>query len=102
MVCDCCLRRKKLFESFAAIQTDEGTMNLCVQCNDLAYKIRDDANEKNKKEYDEHLRQLEKRGKKAKPIFFNWKKIYTKGLEKILSSQGDGDCESENGTNNTD
>ena len=45
MVCDCCRRKKKLFESFAAIQTKNGQLNFCVECNDLAYKVRDDANE---------------------------------------------------------
>ena len=84
MVCDCCGRKKKLFESFAVIMTDEGKMNLCVDCNDLAYKIRDDANDGNKEQFDEHLKQLEKRGKKARPIFVDWKKKFIEDHNKRL------------------
>ncbi len=87
MVCDCCLKRKKLFESFAAIQTDSGIMNLCVDCNDLAYKIRDDANDGDKEKYDEHLKELEKRGKKPNAIYIEWKKKYLATLDKKLPKE---------------
>ena len=55
MVCDCCGRKKKLFESFAAVRVKNGQLNLCVECNDLAYKVRDDANTMNKDAYIQHL-----------------------------------------------
>lgn len=84
MVCDCCGRKKKLFESFAVIMTDEGKINLCVGCNDLAYKIRDDANDGNKEYFIEHLKQLEERGKKARPIFMDWKKKFIEDNNKKL------------------
>ena len=95
MVCDCCLKRKKFFESFAEVQTDSGIMHLCVDCNDLAYKIRDDANEGDKEKYNKHRKELEKRGKKARIIFVEWKKQFTSGLEKKFpnenyTSGGDG------------
>ena len=35
MVCDCCGRKKKLFESFAAVKYKQTQMNFCVDCNDL-------------------------------------------------------------------
>ncbi len=89
MVCDCCLKRKRLFESFAAVETAEGTINLCVVCNDLAYKIRDDANERNLEKFETHLKELDKRGKKAKPIFLNWKKQFVRDLESVLKSEAD-------------
>ena len=82
MVCDCCGRKKKLFESFAAITTDEGKLNLCVDCNDLAYKIRDDANDGDKAQFDKHLKQLDNRGKNARPIFVKWKKKFITDLKK--------------------
>lgn len=88
MVCDCCLKKKKLFESFAAVQTDQGIMNLCVDCNDLAYKIRDDANEKRREEYDKHIIELEKRAKKPKDIFVNWKSSFLSDLEKKTGWNG--------------
>ena len=39
MVCDCCGRKKKLFESFAAVKHKQTQMNFCADCNDLAYKV---------------------------------------------------------------
>ena len=82
MVCDCCHKKKKLFESYAAIQTDGGVMNLCVDCNDLAYKLRDDANEKNREAYEKHLKALGKWEKSPNEIFVKWKKAFLKDLEK--------------------
>ena len=61
MVCDCCGRRKKIFESFAAVKYGQTQMNFCVDCNDLAYKIRDDANEQNSDSYEKHLKEWKKR-----------------------------------------
>ena len=65
MVCDCCGRKKKLFESFAAVQAKDSQLNFCVECNDVAYKVRDDASEMNKDAYYLHLEQWKKRAKKA-------------------------------------
>ncbi len=87
MKCDCCLKRKKLFESFAAVKTENGKLNLCVDCNDLAYKLRDDAKEGNKDKFNKHLEELEKRCKKAKPIFEDWKKSFLADLYKCFPSE---------------
>ena len=46
MVCDCCGRKQKLFESFSKIKYGKNVINLCVSCNDWAFKIKDDFNEK--------------------------------------------------------
>lgn len=32
-------------------------MNFCADCNDLAYKIRDDVNEQNGDSYEKHLKE---------------------------------------------
>lgn len=82
MVCDCCNKRKKLFESYAVVQAQGGIINLCAECNDLAYKIRDDANAGDKAQFEEHLQAIEKRGKKAKAKFMKWKIIFVNELEK--------------------
>ena len=53
MVCDCCGRRKKFFESFASVKNGEDQMSFCVNCNDIAYKVRDAANENDENQYKE-------------------------------------------------
>ena len=86
MVCDCCARKKKLFESFAAVQTKNGQLNFCVECNDLAYKVRDDADAMNKDAYILHLDQWKKRAKKPTERFIAWQKTFLAPLEKKLSA----------------
>lgn len=81
MMCDCCGKRKRLLESFATIQTNGNRLNLCVDCNDLAYKIRDDANEMDKRSFDLHLDQWKKRAKKPSRDFIEWQKAFLSTLE---------------------
>lgn len=73
MKCDCCGRRKKLLESFANIEIENGSLNLCVECNDLAYKVRDAADEHNKEEFKKYLKQWEKRENSPCDKYLNWK-----------------------------
>lgn len=86
MVCDCCGRKKKLFESFATVQIKGGQLNFCVDCNDLAYKVRDDANEMNKDGYNLHLEQWKKRAKKPSENFVEWQKTFLVPLEERLKT----------------
>lgn len=85
MVCDCCGRKKKLFESFAAVQTKKVHLNFCVECNDLAYKVRDDANESNKENYALHMEQWKKRAKKPSKDFVEWQQEFLAPIDKKLS-----------------
>ena len=86
MVCDCCGRKKKLFESFAVIKTKTDQLNFCVDCNDLACKLRDDANEMNKDFYNLHLEQWKKCTKKPSKSFIEWQEAFIAPLEKKLNS----------------
>lgn len=86
MVCDCCGRKKKLLESFATVQAKNCQLNFCAECNDMAYKVRDDANEINKDAYYLHLKQWKKRAKKPSTSFLEWQKVFLEPLEKKLSS----------------
>ena len=86
MVCDCCGRKKKLFGSFAAVQTKNCQLNFCVECNDLAYKVHDDANAMNKDAYIQHLDQWKKRAKKPTEKFIYWQKTFLAPLEKKFST----------------
>ena len=81
MECDCCHRRKMFYESFAFLETEDDKMNLCVDCNNLLYKLRDYANEGNREKFYEHLKQLEKRQKKPSSIFASWLKSFVVKLE---------------------
>lgn len=85
MVCDCCGRKKMLFGSFAAVQTKNGQLNFCTECNDLAYKVRDDANAMNKDAYIQHLGQWKKHAKKPSEGFIAWQKTFLAPLEKKLN-----------------
>lgn len=72
MLCDCCGRRKRLFESFVVVKYNRMQINLCAVCSDLAYKIRDDVNEQNSNSYKAHLKEWKKRAKKPSKIFLSW------------------------------
>lgn len=86
MVCDCCGRKKKLFESFAVVQAKTGPLNFCVDCNDMAYKVRDDANERNKEAYKGHLEQWKRLAKKPSKSFIEWQKAFLIPLESKFRS----------------
>lgn len=87
MVCDCCGRKKKLFESFAAVKYKQTQMNFCVDCNDLAYKVRDDANEQNQEAYEKHLKEWKKRAKKPSETFLLWQQEFLTPLEKSFKKE---------------
>ena len=87
MVCDCCGRKKKLFESFAAVKYKQTQMNFCVDCNDLAYKVRDDVNEQNNDNYEKHLKEWQQRAKKPSDIFLAWQQEFLAQLEKSLKKE---------------
>ena len=78
MVCDCCKRRKRLFESYALIKTDKKQLHLCVDCNVMLYKLRDAADDKNEKLFNELLVQLENNNKKSTSAFLLWKEEFIK------------------------
>lgn len=78
MRCFCCSIKKKLFESFAELNTENGTLYLCSACNDLLYKIRDDVNDNNKKLYKKHLQELLARKKDPQESYTNWEKTFLK------------------------
>ena len=81
MVCDCCGKRKKLFESYAVIQYKQNSIYLCVDCNDLAYKVKDDVNDKNKEKYDKHLNEWRRLAKKPTDLFLLWQQEFLMMLE---------------------
>lgn len=85
MICDCCGRKKKMFESFAAVQAGNNQLNFCAECNDLAYKVRDDANDMNRDAYHSHLEQWKKRAKKPSSNFTKWQKAFLAPLESKLN-----------------
>ena len=82
MVCDCCGRKKKLFESFAAVKYKQVQMNFCADCNDMAYKVRDDANANNRNDYEKHLIEWKEKAKKPSENFLAWQHDFLAPLEK--------------------
>lgn len=81
MVCDCCGRRKKFFESFAPVKNGEDQMSFCVNCNDIAYKVRDAANENDENQYKELKEEWDKRAKKPSARFVKWQTEFIKPLD---------------------
>ena len=88
--CDCCGRKRKFLESFAVLETGNGVLNFCSECNDLAYKVRDAANDADKKEFTKYKDQWEKREKNCGEIYLNWKKEFLAKNEELLSNQVEG------------
>lgn len=77
MKCNCCGRKKKLFESFAAIDSGTEQLNLCVECNDLFYKLRDEADEGNADKFEKTRRLLAERMSSDSSVAFQeWSKDF--------------------------
>lgn len=77
MKCDCCGRKKKLLEAFALVDSGENKLNLCVECNDLLYKLRDAANESDTNEFESIQRLLAERIEgNASKAFQTWIEIF--------------------------
>lgn len=71
MICSCCGRKKKIFESFENIG-DGG--DICVDCSDIMYRIHDAYEEKDKKEYESRVNSIYEyiELKKASEKFSKW------------------------------
>lgn len=81
-VCFCCGRKAKLFEPFEHIAVDDA-FDLCNECSQLIYKMKDDASENNKEDYDIHVKELETRKKgNENKIFAKWYSEYKENLDK--------------------
>lgn len=87
MVCDCCGKKKKLFGSYAAVATKQGQLNFCVDCNDIAYKVRDAANERNRAEYEKQMAIWDKHARKPSSAFIEWKKTFIAPLKAKISEE---------------
>lgn len=84
MICDCCGKKKKRFESYAELRYQDSILNLCVDCNDLAYKVRDDAHDNNKVLFEKHLTEWEKRAKKKSKLFAKWQVDYIEKQKQVM------------------
>ena len=102
MRCDCCGRRKRLFESFAEVKTGKKNLNLCVDCNDLFYKLRDAAAEDNKQEFDNVMAELNKRMKKSSTELESWAtEFFEKQKAKLSNSANENGAGKETSTEQT-
>lgn len=82
MRCDCCGKRRGPFQSFAAIEAKSGQINLCSDCNDLAYKMRDAVRYGKEDAYRESKEALTRREKKPTERYLEWKAGFVASLEK--------------------
>ena len=64
-------------------------MNFCIDCNDIAYKVRDNANELNRANFDKHMKEWKKRAKKPSNLFVEWQKGFVAPLEAKFQEQID-------------
>ena len=78
MKCYCCSTKKKIFESFAELDTLEGKLYLCSVCNDLLYKIRDDVESGSKSLYKKHTKELQARKKNSQESYNQWESGFLK------------------------
>lgn len=88
MKCDCCGRKKKLLEAFASVDNGDKKLTLCVDCNDLLYKLRDAANEGAANEFQSIQQSLTSRMEgEASKDFQAWsEKFIAKQQAKIVKS----------------
>ena len=95
MKCDCCGRKKRLFESFAEVAADGVSLHLCAECNDLLYKLRDAASEDDEKMFEEIEALISQRNKGCSPEYEVWAKHFIKmqrsRLKKASDSPADKD-----------
>lgn len=92
MRCDCCGKRRGLFQSFAAIETKSGQISLCSDCNDLAYKMRDAIRCGEENAYRESREALARREKNPTEHYLEWKAEFVSSLEKKLSANPDNEA----------
>ena len=64
-------------------------MYFCADCNDLAYKIRDDADDNNKEGYSKHLKEWKERAKKPSHLFCTWQKEFLTPFERKFTKETD-------------
>ena len=81
MKCDCCKKRKKLFESFAEIRDKNNSIHLCVKCNDLFFKLRDASSDGNEVAYEKILQKISKAEKDTSKEYEDWKESFIKSLK---------------------
>ena len=95
MKCDCCGRKKKLLETFASVDNGNKKLTLCVDCNDLLYKLRDAADEGTANEFQSIQQSLTSRMEgKASEDFQAWsEKFIAKQYAKIAQSRTDAQAE---------
>ena len=74
MKCDCCGRRRRLFESYSSVKTEGKQIHLCVICTNLLYKMRDFASDYEWKEYAKVQQELEENKKSFTQLFDRWYK----------------------------
>lgn len=91
MKCDCCGRKKKLLESFVEVKVSKTALHLCVDCNDLFYKLRDAASKDNRQEFDSVMTELNKKMKKSSAALKDWAASFTDKQKAKLNSPSDKD-----------
>lgn len=73
MKCDCCGRRRRLFESYTSVKTEETQIiHLCVTCTNLLYKMRDFASDCEWEEYALVQQEIEEKKRSFSPLFNKW------------------------------
>lgn len=76
MVCDCCGKKKKLFDMFYSVGSDGGKINFCGDCWDVVERLESDAASGEKELYEMHLFQLRKKAKNPTPEFLSWQSVH--------------------------
>ena len=72
MKCDCCGRRRRLFESYSSVKTEGKQIRLCVTCTNLLYKMRDLASDCEWEGYSLLHKELDLKKKTFTPLFERW------------------------------
>ena len=82
MECSCCNKKRKLLESFAVLNIDNQKFELCSECNNLVFKLRDFSVKKNKKEFDIAQKKILKKCEtNNNPTFKKWLDSFIKKMD---------------------
>ena len=76
MRCDCCGKKRCLFESFEKIKYQPQDLFVCVKCSTTLYKLRDAAKDNDKDQYDKLIQEIESKMTHSTDAFREWQKQF--------------------------
>ena len=84
MVCECCGKKKKLFDMFYNVSESGEKVNVCSDCHDIVDRIWHDGIGGEKELYAIHREQLTRRAEASSDNFRLWQQNFLAATERKL------------------